>query len=271
MDIMSTISPGSGVVDNCEKMVSRDCEVHGPYTARQLYYKHLNRWYETGCPICEGLETERERAEWEKQDLERRVRNRERKFNERGIPRRFRETKLEDYVADTAEKRKVLAIITDYLEKQEEVGEVGRSLLLYGNVGTGKTRLATSVVKGWKGVGYYITAREYTRLIRSTYSNGSAVTEQDIVDRFTDYSVLVIDEIGKQFSTDSEKYAIFDIINARYNEMQPTILVSNMSIIDIEDFLGKPTLDRIKENGGQAILFDWESFRQRREDDDKRA
>ena len=79
----------------------------------------------------------------------------------------------------------------------------------------------------------------------------------------------MIDEIGKQFSTDSEKYAIFDIINARYNEMQPTILVSNMSIIDIEDFLGKPTLDRIKENGGQAILFDWESYRSQGDGNEK--
>jgi len=28
----------------------------------------------------------------------------------------------------------------------------------------------------------------------------------------------------------------------------------------LED-LGRPTLDRIKENGGQAVLFDWESYR----------
>lgn len=255
MDIMKMTSLGSAGVGT----VLRICDTHGEYQANTWHYNEHK--FESRCPMCEKEEEEKAQAVVERKDSERKQRNRERKFEQRGIPRRFKETKLSDYIADTDRKKEVLGIIEGYIAKQDEVSQIGRSLLLYGNVGTGKTRLATSVVKGWKGVGYYITAREYTRLIRSTYSNGSAVTEQDIVDRFTDYSVLVIDEIGKQFSTDSEKYAIFDIINARYNEMQPTILVSNMSIIDIEDFLGKPTLDRIKENGGQAVLFDWESYR----------
>jgi DNA replication protein DnaC len=244
-----------------KKQEKRLCGVHGEYTATLICSMPIGKWFETGCPLCEKAEVEQERQKREKEELERRKRNREVKFHERGIPRRFKETTLSGYVADTEPKRKVLGIVNDYLKKQEEVSEVGRSLLLYGNVGTGKTRLATSIVKGWEGVGYYITAREYTRLVRSSYSTASTVTEQDIVDRFTDYSVLVIDEIGKQFATDNERFAIFEIINARYNEMKPTVLVSNMNMEDIEEFLGKATIDRIKENGGQAILFDWESYR----------
>lgn len=241
--------------------VLRTCEAHGKYQANIWQYNEHR--FESGCPMCEKEEEDKVKAEVEKKESERKQRNRERKFEQRGIPRRFKETKLSDYIADTDRKKEVLGIIEEYIAKQDEVSQMGRSLLLYGNVGTGKTRLATSIVKGWEGVGYYITAREYTRLIRSTYSGASKETEQDVIDRFTDYSVLVIDEIGKQFSTDNERFAIFDIINSRYNEMKPTVLVSNMSIGDIEEFLGKATVDRIKEHDGQAILFDWESFRQR--------
>ena len=237
----------------------RECDVHGKYQANIWQYNEHK--FESGCPLCEKEEEEELRALMKKKELERKQRNRERKFGERGIPRRFKETTISDYIADTEYKKEVLGIIADYLASQEEVSEVGRGLLLYGNVGTGKTRLATSIVKGWEGVGYYITAREYTRLIRSSYSGASQFTEQDVIDRFTDYSILVIDEIGKQFSTDNERFAIFDLINSRYNEMKPTVLVSNMNMEDIEEFLGKATIDRIKENGGQAILFDWESYR----------
>ncbi len=265
MDTMKMTSLGSiniAVIG----VATRTCDAHGKYQANIWQYKEHR--FESGCPMCEKEEEDKVKAEVEKKESERKQRNRERKFEQRGIPRRFKETKLSDYIADTDRKKEVLGIIEEYIAKQDEVSQMGRSLLLYGNVGTGKTRLATSIVKGWEGVGYYITAREYTRLIRSTYSGASKETEQDVIDRFTDYSVLVIDEIGKQFSTDNERFAIFDIINSRYNEMKPTVLVSNMSIGDIEEFLGKATVDRIKEHDGQAILFDWESFRQRREEDE---
>lgn len=252
---MQKTSPGS--------KVKKICEVHGEYMADVWTFK--GKEFSSMCPICEKEEEKKEEVEQGIRKLALTAHNRERKFNERGIPRRFKETKFSEYLADTMDKQKVLDIVVSYLNNQEEVSSVGRSLLFYGNVGTGKTRLATSIVKGWNGVGYYTTAREYTRLIRSTYSPGSTVTEQDVVDRFTDYSILVIDEIGKQFATDNERYAIFDIINARYNEMKPTVLVSNMSLEDIEEFLGKATVDRIKENGGQSILFDWESFRSKKE------
>ena len=258
MDTMKMTSLGS-ISTASIGVATRTCEAHGEYQANIWQYNEHR--FESGCPMCEKEEEEELRALMKKKELERKQRNRERKFEQRGIPRRFKETKLSDYIADTDRKKEVLGIIEEYIAKQDEVSQMGRSLLLYGNVGTGKTRLATSIVKGWEGVGYYITAREYTRLVRSSYSTASTVTEQDIVDRFTDYSVLVIDEIGKQFATDNERFAIFEIINARYNEMKPTVLVSNMNMEDIEEFLGKATIDRIKENGGQAILFDWESYR----------
>lgn len=253
---MQTTSLGDSVKE------TKVCETHGEYEADVWSFQ--GREFTSMCPLCEKEEEKREEIEQGIRKLALITHNRERKFNERGIPRRFQETKLSDYVTDSGDKHNVFKTVASYLENQEEVSKLGRSLLFYGNIGTGKTRLATSIVKGWNGVGYYTTAREYTRLIRSTYSSASKVTEQDVVDRFTDYSILVIDEIGKQFATDNERYAIFDIINARYNEMKPTILVSNMSLEDIEEFLGKATVDRIKENGGHAILFDWESFRSKK-------
>lgn len=242
-----------------------ECPIHGKVSSQVAYSAITDKWYSRGCPLCEKEEQEsifkEEDERIRKENEKKKAREIEKKFSERGIPKRYQNTKIDDYIADTDRKKEVLAFISNYIKNQKKVNDEGRSLLLYGNIGTGKTRLATSIVKGWEGVGRYITAREYTRLIRSTYSNASEETEQDVVDRFAGYSILVIDEIGRQFSTDSERHAIFDIINTRYNDMKPTVIVSNMNIEGVKDFLGEATLDRIKENNGQAILFDWESFR----------
>jgi len=242
-------------------MRTGNCPKHGEYQVRVTYSPITDKYYSSGCPKCEKIDAEEERKQQEKLKKEQEAKAALRQLVVRGIPKRYHTTSLQDYVARTEDQRRVLQIITDYVDKQHEVSEAGRSLLLYGNVGTGKTRLATSIVKEWSGVGHYITAREYTRLVRSTYSSAAKETEDDIVKRFLGYSILVIDEIGKQFSTDSERYAIFDIINARYNEEKPTVLVSNMNIAEITDFLGEATVDRIKERGGKAVLFNWESYR----------
>ena len=150
-----------------------------------------------------------------------------------------------------------------YTHNQEEMNWLGRCLLFYGPPGTGKTHLAISVLKVWKSRGYYITARKYTRELRATYSGGG--NEQELIDKYVNYDLLIIDEIGKQFDTPAEKWAMFDLINERYNQMKPTIFISNLSIEDITNFMGEEAIDRIRENHGRSVLFEGDSHRKKRE------
>ncbi len=251
-----------------ERTEKRTCDIHGEYIARLEYIAFLDRSVATGCPECIREEEERSKARTEAvqraiaaNQKAREIAESERVFTDRGIPARYRNTTLENFIADTSSKQAVLSEIAEYVGNQQYVIENGVNLLLYGRSGTGKTRLATSIVKEWEGVGYYITAREYTRLIRSTYAPNSYTSEDDVVNRFAEYSILAIDEIGKQFDTANERYMLFDIIDKRYRELKPTVLISNMNLEDTQQFLGVATFERIRENGGKALLFDWESFR----------
>ena len=239
----------------------RTCEKHGEYETTLTFSAVLDRWIEVGCPACVEEREAEELATEERENEERIKKDAERFFTSRGIPKRYHDKKLNDIIATTDKQREIKRTIAEYIKNQKEAMESGRSFIFYGNPGTGKTHIATAIIKAWDGIGFYISAREYTRLLRGTYSQNSTQTESDIIKRFVGYSILVIDEIGKQFATENERYAIFDIINLRYNEMKPTILISNMNLKDVEDFLGVETVDRLKENGGQAILFEGKSFR----------
>lgn len=71
---------------------------------------------------------------------------------------------------------------------------------------------------------------------------------------------MAIDEIGVQYDTDGEKTLIFEVIDRRYREMMPTILLTNQSKTGLKDFLGERAFDRLTENA-KWIVFDWPSYR----------
>ena len=69
------------------------------------------------------------------------------------------------------------------------------------------------------------------------------------------------DEIGVQFGTKFEENALFDILNERYEKRRPSLLLSNLTSQEVRAFLGERVYDRIKEDNGVIVPFDWTSFR----------
>src|SRR5260364_148967 len=53
---------------------------------------------------------------------------------------------------------------------------------------------------------------------------------------------------------------LFDVLNRRYRDMRPTILLTNLGKAGMKAFLGARSFDRLRE-GGIWVPFDWESYR----------
>lgn len=73
--------------------------------------------------------------------------------------------------------------------------------------------------------------------------------------------LLILDEIGAQLGTDWERLMLFKIINERYKQVLPTILISNLDRGQLSDYLGARIVDRMSEGGGTTLTLDWESYR----------
>lgn len=253
-----TTTPASALTAASEP---RTCEAHGEYTARSLTGRHWTR-----CPACE---VEREakrlaadaagRATREQEALEAR-------FRQSRIPARFDGKGFDDFVAQTDAQRNALDVAQAYAKSFPAMRENGCCLCLCGKAGTGKTHLAVSIAGEAMRAGYgalFTSVMGAIRSVKETYRKDSEETERDALRKLTSVQLLILDEVGVQFGSDTEKLILFEIINTRYEQVLPTIVISNLAKVGLEEYLGERAFDRLRENGGKLIVFDWDSHRKR--------
>jgi DNA replication protein DnaC len=242
-----------------------NCEKHGAYI-QKCYYKS---W--TGCKSCQ---TERDEAS--------RIQNeRNRKEDERikwaailkesGMPERFANQSLSTYFVDkqNANQVRIYEFCCDYADNFSEIKKTGRSFLMLGKVGTGKTHLSVGIALQIMKNGYsavFTSASKMLRAIKDTYRKDSDYSESDVIKKYTSCGLLIVDEVGVQRGSEYEKDMLFDVINERYESVKPTIILSNLAIDEVKLFLGERVFDRLRENGGKAFLFDWQSMRGQKND-----
>jgi len=241
------------------------CPKHGAYErkAYTLYAGGREHW--TKCPQCEAeARAAAEAAEAAKRARDEAMRHEE-MLNRAGIPARFRSRTLDSFVADTPAKQRALGIARAFADDFRARYTEGASLIFAGAPGTGKSHLALGIAQAimpqWNSI--YITARELINRLRDTWRKDSEVSELALQATFTRTHLLIIDEVGVQFGTEAERTQLFGVIDDRYREQRPSILLTNLGAQDFEGFIGARAFDRLRE-GGEWVQFDWESYRGRK-------
>lgn len=261
--IASTMERLSGARPHAEPVLEKKtCELHGEYQARHLIRDH---W--TMCPECRAVAEAKEEAE--KQEQKRKAQEAAiwAAVGRAGIPDRFLDKSLKSFDADTPEKQVALDFAVDYADNFASVLKTGRSAILIGKPGTGKTHLACGigkrVIRNHRASVLFITVLRAMRSIKDTWVKGSEVSETQAIDALVAPDLLILDEVGVQFGSDFEKNTLFDVLNERYERRRPTLFLSNLTKKEIEGYLGERVMDRLREDGGKVISFTWESHRGR--------
>jgi len=180
-----------------------------------------------------------------------------------GIPRRFAGADFGAYAAVTQEQRRVLAVVRRYADGFRDVMAHGRNLALLGSPGTGKTHLACAVLRqviSRGATGRYRPAVEAVRDVRQGYDRHSGISVQDALDGLCRVDLLVIDDVGAQAGTANEQTILHDIIDGRYREQRPTIIVANLTEAELPQYIGERAADRIYD-GGAVLACSWPSYR----------
>jgi hypothetical protein len=108
----------------------------------------------------------------------------------------------------------------------------------------------------------YATVSDMVREIRDTWRKGSEKREAQVVEELSTVDLLVVDEVGVQFGSESEKTQLTELFDLRYRQLKPTVVISNLNKPDLEQVLGERVLDRLRERGC-VVVFDWASWRSR--------
>lgn len=259
----------------------RTCAEHGDYTATTVEGEMAGRSFRmpwSVCPACKAAEKAK-RVETE-------LAHRRAAFERHArIPRRYAGKTLAAWTATTSEQSKALAVARAYVDGFSAIdngadvvlqrrGIDGHGLVLLGRPGTGKTLMACAILEELQDHwGQYWVAQDIIRAVRDTWRRGRRdedrpeamkdlpSTEVGLLDHFARLELLVVDDLGAaSYGSDSERAILFDILDARYREQQPTIIVTNLSAAGLAAEIGDRAASRLR---GTATLhiFDWDDQR----------
>lgn len=242
----------------------RVCEEHNVLFV-ETEYRDKDGAYRWLCPKCT--------KEWEEEQNVLAEKNK-RQLNldsfVGSLPKRLKIYSFETFL-ESKENKKIRSICIKYAEKWPECG----GLVMLGGVGTGKTHLAIALCRELclKGVSCKLTTvNKIVRDIRSVWGKNPQYyednygqsarekTEATVIEDYNKIDLLVIDEIGSQYGSDSEKIIVNEIINNRYEDMKPTVVMGNVSLSEINTILGERVVDRLID-GGHLLFFEWGSLR----------
>ena len=237
------------------------CEKHGAYTSRAIPV-----WGDTvvwgKCPTCMAEEKAQDEARKSADEIAKAQVLVESRLRNAGVPTRFRDRTIAGFNAESPEQVKAKEIATEFAANFAEHRKRGTAVVFSGNQGTGKSHLAIAILKHVMktGTGMYLNALDMVRMVRDTWRRDSSRSENQVLDTLASLDLLVIDEVGVQYGTDGEQVVLFDVLNRRYRDCMPTIMLTNLKAEDFEQFIGARTFDRLKE-GGIWVRFGWMSHR----------
>jgi len=237
------------------------CEQHGEFTSKgERYFGRREVW--TGCPACAELARQQQAAadqlaaaQLERERLE--------SFIERAaVPRRFIGRTFDNFNATTPEQQRALDVARGYADTFDQRFKAGHGLVFSGMPGTGKSHLAAAILQVVlpRHTGLYVTCMGLIRMVRNTWRRDSAQSEQDVLNMLAGVDLLVIDEIGVQYGTDGEQTVLFEVLDQRYQDKVPTILLTNQDKDGFKGYVGERSFDRLTETS-RWVAFDWASHR----------
>ena len=258
-----------------------NCNTHGETEHWQMGFD--------GKPTCKQCEAEA-RAQRTRENKQQLGEVYKRIMNENGVSPKAKDFTDWQFDNDQLDRQKnIISVLENLAEKivlsgnQLKNGKLP-NILLIGGTGSGKTMLATALVKSvyrkavlidmknevdaYKANNHcakLIKSRDITEMAKATWGNYNE-SEYELIEYFSRFPLLVIDDLGDSDAASGvdanakDRGRIADIFDKRYQKL-PTVITTNLDKDGVANHLGDRAWDRLQENL-IIIRCDWGSYRQ---------
>ena len=167
-----------------------------------------------------------------------------------GVPRALLDLSLEDL--DLNEK--ILDYVQGYIDNIDNSFKYNKGLFLYGSNGTGKTSIASIIIK--EAYRHRYTAKRMTWVDYMTlYTRAWGCNNfelkmhtEDVIKDIKDREFLVLEEIGKEQDNKLAMTLLEDLLRYREDKGFPTIICTNLAPKSVVEIYGASIESLIKGN-----------------------
>ena len=143
------------------------------------------------------------------------------------------------------------------------LNNTNRNLIMVGRTGTGKTHLACAValnVLNKRKYARYATSESMANEIAHAWTKADD-SEASAIYRYTDLDLLILDEYGLHDRFENRLQLVHKVLYARYDACKPTMLISNLTLAELEKDLGDRLWSRFQHDGLTVVECSWADSR----------
>ena len=134
---------------------------------------------------------------------------------------------------DDGGNSKIIDIARKYVENFDAMRSQGTGLLLYGNVGCGKSFAAACIANALIDRGTPCMMTNFSRIINKLQESFDG--RQKYIDNLSRFDLLVIDDMAVERNTEYVWENVMNIVDSRYRSGLPLIVTTNLTIGELAD------------------------------------
>ena len=142
-----------------------------------------------------------------------------------------------------------MALAHKYVENWDNMKERSSGLLLWGDVGTGKTFFAGCIANALLDKGIPVLMTNFARIL-NTLAGMHSEDRNPFIDSMNRYILLIIDDLGMERNSEFALEQVFHVIDSRYRSRKPLIVTTNLTLTELNtpaDMAHRRIYDRILE------------------------
>lgn len=191
-------------------------------TPKQCFVELFGQIRKPPC-LCKCAKEERDREEEEFRRRE--FADKVNRYRRMGFPES--EMSKWTFAADDGSNPKMTTAMQNYVQHFDQFRAQGKGLLLFGNVGTGKTFLAACVANALIDKGTPCLVTNFARIANTV--QGLFEGRQEYYDSLNRFPLLVLDDLNAERKTEYMQEIVFNVIDARYRAKLPLIITTNLT------------------------------------------